>query len=384
MRLLSILFLASLLLGQIGSISPTNGVVVYAHDIVLIVLVGVSLAKILHGKKLPRVTLMTPIVLVIATCLVSLMANYWRFPQQALATGSLYLVRWIFYACLYMVVLQDSSTFRFWLRGLYVVGVGFGILGLMQFFLYPDLRNLMYLGWDPHYYRLFSTLLDPNFVGIILVLTLLLGCGLWREKSKNFPLIIGQFIAFISLLLTYSRSSYTALAAAVICLAAWTRQWRVLIIVAAFVGLVFILPRTPGSTLSLLRSDSTLARIGNWQESIHLIAKAPVFGFGFDTLRYIQPAPPGFVSKAAAGLDSSILFILATTGVVGLAAYAYLFILMIRSGIGLLKAGSRSLGLTYLASLAAVVVHSLFVNSLFYPWVMIWMWILTGVTAYDR
>ena len=125
---------------------------------------------------------------------------------------------------------------NFWLRGLYGVGIGFGILGLMQFFLYPDLRNLMYLGWDPHYYRLFSTLLDPNFVGIILVLTLILGCGLWKKKQKNFFLMIGQLIGFVSLLLTYSRSSYVSFAMAVVCLAAWTKQWKVVIALALFAG----------------------------------------------------------------------------------------------------------------------------------------------------
>jgi O-antigen ligase len=244
----------------------------------------------------------------------------------------------------------------------------------MQFFLYPDLRNLMYLGWDPHYYRLFSTLLDPNFMGIVFVLTLLLGFGLWKKKHKKFLLTAGQVIAFVSLLLTYSRSSYVAFAVAVLCLAVLTKKWKIVAAAVAFTGLVFILPRIPGSTLSLLRSDSSLARVGNWQESLKLIAKAPVFGFGFDTLRYIQPASGVFVSKAAAGLDSSVLFILATTGIAGFAAYSILFIAMIRTG--------RHTAF-YIASVSALLVHSLFVNSMFYPWVMIWMWILAGAVTYD-
>jgi hypothetical protein len=75
------------------------------------------------------------------------------------------------------------------------------------------------------------------------------------------------------------------------------------------------------------------------------------------------------VSKAAAGMDSSLLFVAATTGIIGAAAYIYLLFSMIRNG-----KKSRF----YIASFAALLVHSLFVNSLFYPWVMIWMWILTG------
>ncbi len=177
--------------------------------------------------------------------------------------------------------------------------------------------------------------------------------------------------------MTYSRSSYAAFGVAAVYLAIRMKQWKVMFALVVFTGLVFIIPRTSGNTLSLLRPDSTLARVGNWQESINLIVKAPVFGYGFDTLRFLAPASGVIPSKAAAGLDSSILFILATTGIVGLCAYLFLITSMIR-------ADTRALGPVFAASISALLVHSLFVNSLFYPWVMIWIWILAGVTTYDR
>lgn len=375
MKLLRALFLASLLFGQIGGISPVSGVVVYAHDIVLAVLVAVSFVKILHDRKFPHLKLMPQTGLVIAAGLISLIVNYWRFPPQSLVAGSLYLVRWSFYSLLYVLVIDDGANLRFWVRGLYIVGVGFGILGLMQFFLYPDLRNLMYLGWDPHYYRLFTTLLDPNFAGIIFVLTLIAGFCLWKEKNNNFLLLFGQVISFISLLLTYSRSSYIALGAAIVYLAISKKQWKLIAVLFVFTGILFILPRTSG-TLDLLRSDSTLARIGNWREGIALIAQTPLFGYGFDMLRYVRPAG-NLISKSASGLDSSILFIAATTGIVGLFAYAFLIVSMIRAAAGPMRP-------VLVASIVAILVHSLFVNSLFYPWVMVWLWILAGVATYDR
>ena len=43
--------------------------------------------------------------------------------------------------------------------------------GLIQYAFLPDTRFLFNLGWDDHYYRLMSTLLDPNFAGMIFVLT---------------------------------------------------------------------------------------------------------------------------------------------------------------------------------------------------------------------
>jgi len=187
-------------------------------------------------------------------------------------------------------------------------------------------------------------------------------------------IILGQLIAFVALLLTYSRSSFLALGTVVVVWAIIRKNWKLFGALVAFTAVIVVLPKIPGDTLKLTRLDSSLARVGNWQESLTLIAKAPVFGYGFDTLRYLSPAAGDIVSKAAAGLDSSILFILATTGIVGLIAYINLFISMIRMG--------RHTTF-YIASLSALLVHSLFVNSMFYPWVMIWMWILTGAVTYD-
>jgi O-antigen ligase len=367
MKLLTILFLGSLLLGQIGGMSPWPGVVVYLHDITLAILV------VLYVKKVGRSKLIIPIAVFIGAGMLSLLVNVWRFPLPELLIGSLYLVRWVLYAALYVLVLQKYVAPKLWLKGLYAVGVGLGLIGLVQFFLYPDLRNLMYLGWDPHYYRLFSTLLDPNFMGIILVFTLLLGFGIFTKKNRM-VVIAGQLVSFVALLLTYSRSSFLALGAAIVVYAVIQKRWKLFIILAAFACLLFIFPKIPGDTLKLTRLDSSLARVGNWQESLQLIAKAPVFGYGFNTLRYLSPAAGDIVSKAAAGLDSSILFILATTGIVGLIAYGYLIFSILRI--------SRT-SMVCLSSFAALGVHSLFVNSAFYPWVMIWIWILTGAVTCD-
>ncbi len=373
MTIFIVLFLASLLAGQLGGISLWPGVVVYVHDIFLILLIIVSMPRFVRNTDVFRTKLIKPVAIFIAAAIVSLLINYWRFPLPELLTGSLYLVRWVLYGSLYVLVLQKYIAPELWLKGLYAVGVGLGLIGLIQFFMYPDLRNLMYLGWDPHYYRLFSTLLDPNFTGILLVFTLVLGFGIITKKNRPF-VIAGQLVTFVALLLTYSRSSFIALACTIVVWAVIEKRWKLFIALIAFVLLIFIFPKISGDTLKLTRIDSTIARVGNWEESIRLIVKAPIFGYGFDTLRYVRPADA--VSKSAAGLDSSMLFIFATTGLVGLAAYIFLFASMIRLS-------NRTGGTVYVATVSALLVHSLFVNSMFYPWVMIWVWILTGAAIYD-
>ncbi len=116
---------------------------------------------------------------------------------------------------------------KLWLKGLYAVGVGLGLIGLIQFFMYPDLRNLMYLGWDPHYYRLFSTLLDPNYMGLLLVFTLLMGFGIFTKKHSVW-IIAGQLVTFVALLLTYSRSSFLALGAAIVVWTLIRKNWKLI------------------------------------------------------------------------------------------------------------------------------------------------------------
>ena len=358
--ILIFLFFISLLAGQLGAFTVWPGVVVYLHDFILAILALATLCCPRKPQKFAKPRLLRAIVVFIAVAAFSLLLNCGKFTPWELGAGGLYLVRWIFYAALYVVVLHTYTYKDVWLFGLFGVGIGLGILGLFQFFLYPDLRNLMYLGWDPHYYRLFSTLLDPNYTGILLVFTLLLGMALWKQKKFRWIIASGEGIAFISLLLTYSRSSYLALIGALVVIAALKKQWRILIGAAAFVGIIFVLPKTPGSTLSLFRTESSFARIGNWKHGVALIRNVPLFGYGFNTLRYVSDF----------GLDSSILFVGATTGLVGLLAYGYLIFDMIRIG---------KKHVWYIACLVALGIHSLFVNSAFYPWVMIWMSILTGV-----
>ena len=53
-------------------------------------------------------------------------------------------------------------------------GLGLAVLGLLQFIFLPDMQFLAKSGWDPHYYRIVSTFLDPNFAGAYFALTLLL------------------------------------------------------------------------------------------------------------------------------------------------------------------------------------------------------------------
>lgn len=369
MRTLIIVFFGSLLLGQLGAIHLSEGITVYAHDsILLLLIITVFFRRGMIGK-LPRLILFRPILIFIFAASVSLLVNVGSYDGWIIRAGSLYLLRWSVYTFLYAIVVFEILPWSLWLWGLAGLGTILAVLGLIQFVWYPDLRNLWYLGWDPHYYRVFATLLDPNYVGILLVLTLfVLSYMLVRYARWRAWITVVMGMVGIALILTFSRSSYLALLAGLCTAVILVKQWRKkgLFLVLLFLLFIVYIPKPGGDTLSLDRYDSTVSRLQNWQQTVMEITKRPVFGFGFNVLPFLSRS----------GIDSSFLFVGVTAGIVGLVGYLWLIFAL--AGLAL-RSRDRQFKILILSSMSALFVHSLFVNSLFYPWVMIWIWVLAGV-----
>ena len=369
MNVLAIAFLLSLVGGQLLGWTIWPGVVVYAHDILLVLLLVWAYAtQIMDGT---RVRLLHSLYAFFFVGLASLVLHISLFGGTLTFLSSLYLLRWFIYVEVYVLVASKKQKFP-WTEWLYASSVLFAAVGLVQYLLYPDLRNLTYLGWDPHYYRLFSTLLDPNFAGIILVLGFFLGFGFIKRRPL---LIVSELLLFAAFLLTYSRSSYLAFIAGIVTYACITKQRQLALgLLLLFFGAIAVLPIRDIDILRVNRLDSAVARLGNWERGMDLFGESPLIGWGFNTLRFVQTQrhwvdDTQIVSRAGGGLDNSFIFLLATTGVVGLASYLWILNSIILSA-------RRNAVL--LVSLAAIIVHAFFVNSLFYPWVMIWLWILAG------
>jgi len=321
-----------------GQLERLPNLPIYLHDLIILLLIILNLKFL----KLPR-----SIWLFVSACLLSLIINLFRFGFSEIIFSFLYLVRWLAYACLLPIYQHNKLNLKPLLKYLCLA---LAVLGLLQYLFIPDIRFLASLNWDDHYYRLISTVFDPNFLGLIFVL------GLILFNLKILP----SLILLIALLLTYSRSSYLALIVVGFYLALIKKQLKIFIF--AFFALIFalyLLPRPGGEGVKLERWFSVESRLANYREGFGLWQKSPVFGLGFNTLRYFRNDP---ISHAAAGLDSSLLFVLTTTGVIGLLAY-----------LNLLKSFWSSSLLVKL-SLVAILVHSLFQNSLFYPLIMIWLW----------
>ncbi|MCG2692222.1 O-antigen ligase family protein [Microgenomates group bacterium] len=341
MKLTKILICLLFFILPFGQLERIPGLPLYLHDLVILMLI------ILNFKflKLPR-----PTVWFLASAGLSLIIALFKLPFNQVLISSLYLIRWLAYACLLPLFKHHKLDLRPWLKYLCLA---LAILGILQYLFIPDTRFLASLNWDDHYYRLISTVFDPNFLGLIFVLGLIL-----------FNLqILPSLVLLIALLLTYSRSGYLSLLAVIFAYVILKKKFKFLLLILVFIFLPF-LPRPGGEGVKLERWFSVEQRLANYRESLQLIKVSPVFGLGFNTLRFIRR---DFTSHAAAGLDNSLLFVLATTGIVGLLAY-----------LNLLKSLWPTSLLVKL-SLVAVLVHSFFQNSLFYPLIMIWLWTVVSL-----
>jgi len=330
---------------------PHLSINIYLHDLIISFILLCWLST--KPKKLPPLT--KPISLFILTALASLIIASFRLPLQSILISSLYLIRWSIYASLYFV-LSDKNLNKLPLKKLLVTSASLlAIFSLAQYIFLPDTRFLKVLDWDDHYYRVISTLGDPTFVGIILVLALILLPTL-NSPWWFYPLFL------LPLLLTYSRSSYLSLLAAAITTFILKTKSKIFLLITIFLLIALpFLPRPGGEGVKLERRFSITQRLANYQEGITLFKQSPIFGIGFNTLRFYRHDQ---TSHAAAGLDSSLLFVLTTSGIIGLLAY-----------LNLLKHLWQTSGILKI-SLSALLIHSLFSNSLFYPYTMIWLWVL--------
>jgi O-antigen ligase len=141
---------------------------------------------------------------------------------------------------------------------------------------------------------------------------------------------------------------------------------------------VLILPRPAGEGVKLERQSTVLSRYQNWQQGLLVARDHPLLGVGFNLYRY-SARDYGFLDKlrwqyshAGAGVDNSLIFVLATTGISGLLAFAYLLFSWLKWGL------EGKVRLVFAAVLGATLVHGFFNNTLFYSFVMLQIWVILG------
>ncbi|OGY09671.1 MAG: hypothetical protein A2782_03040 [Candidatus Blackburnbacteria bacterium RIFCSPHIGHO2_01_FULL_43_15b] len=376
------LYLALFPFGQLLSFQILPSARIHAVDIAASLLVFFWLLRVVRNRRIHRPLLATPMLAFLGVAVFSLVLGSVGKPLASVVVGASYLARLGLYALFYFAVADFVKATIY--NSLIVCGTFFAILGLLGYMAYPDARALSEFGWDNHYYRLVGPLLDPAFTGIILVLFLILvTLRKWVGRKEQ---ILGLFLfvlGWIALSLTYSRASYAG--ALAFFAAAFIAKKNVGFIVGGvllFVATFYLLPHPKASAgTNLARTQTISSRVNNYEEALQVGLKNPAFGVGYNLYSLASPGrtlqgSDSKITHTGSGVHSSFLFVFATTGIVGLLVYSYSWFKILVLGWNRRKTIT---GLALFCSTSALLVESVFDNSLFYPWVMGWMGILLAM-----
>lgn len=423
----------SLILGEFGqfpfgrtdfSVSATDMLLTLALSAALIWNVGIRKSLIL-----PRNFIY--LMIFWAVCILSL------FFSLDLS-GWFYLIRFIIYSSTFYLTfsLVKSRILGLgeFLTLVKVTGVALAVIGLFQLIVFPDLETLTALGFDPHKFRIFSTFLDPNFLGAFLnfgfglVIFELISkkiSGSKKYVQDNKWSIISAVILGTAIFLTFSRSAYLMFIIMLMIILVVKSIKLLGIFFVSLIILYLIFPPFSARIQGAINIDkSAIERFSSWDKGLTIFQNNPILGVGFNNIRkYSQQMNLTKLFSAdggnsGAGIDSSLIFILATTGLVGFLTFILLIIKVLSdlilslttnfkdlynlqfrpfrimktilklpvlekwhkdNYVNLYKIEPNYLSLPLFALTLALMANSFFINSLFFPQVMFIWYSLLGV-----
>lgn len=374
--LLGFAFLLSL--GQLQRFQITPSIALYAHDVV----VGFWVVILLMVETTLRAAVSTTIANLfdiatknqVARLLLVVIVVGW---SGSILTGHvglrdlLYGVRICTYLLWAAVIIHDTQIHK---KNLQLSALTAGMLilafGLLQYFLLPDTRFLALSGWDDHYYRLISTLFDPNFTGLILVITFF---SMWQQRTRfSNQKLVYTFLALLllGLGLTYSRASYSALAIGLVVYMIQSPQLKlkkailIFTVLVSIVGTGLLFSPKQGEGVDLLRTASISARTQSAQQDLASLSDFELlFGRGLLITQKNSDITPSKRADHAQFSSSLPIFIFSQLGLIGTLLLVILTFQLSRNQFTL----DVSRVPTTTAIIAATLWHSLFNNSLLQP-----------------
>lgn len=278
--------------------------------------------------------------------------SYFHF--QAFSLSSVfYLIRLTCLLSLFIFPLKINQKQHSFFNLFIIANITFGFI---QYFFWPDFTYFDISQWDPHLYRLISTFFDPTFTGLIYLMFFI---TVYFDKKIPYRRLL-LIVSYLAIALTYSRSTYLSFIGAFAFISLSTKKIHPFLISLIIIILtIFCLPRQPGEGTKLERTSSIAAKLQNYQEGIKLFTKHPILGIGYNNIPiFREDKNPN--SHANSGFDGSILTLLISTGTIGMALFLF-------GG----KKHYQSVSLNKKTLIWIILIHSLFANSLLYPWTLL-------------
>jgi O-antigen ligase len=390
----------TLISGELGRIQITQAIYLHISNIAVVIFLLTHLKVSEISKFTVTKILVTATIGVFFTMIFTGILRVSDVPVEALIAGLLYPIRWGLYALLPIAVFQqikrekETNSIRMLIWSVSILAV----LGLIQLAFVPSLAFLEPNGYDPHYLRVVSTWLDPNYLGAALVMGMAALSSLYTENNKyKYVLLCIMFTALIG---TFSRSSYLMFGITFATLFVLQKNWKGLGVVggaALLITAIYIFPRTAlDQSRNIDRQFSANLRMVSYWHAYTMFQDHPITGVGYNLIRYeknernqIYDLREG--GNSGAGFESSWVTILAATGIVGFTVYlaywltiAGILIEPVEKRYSLIKSvryiftknsHEEHVALTILFGWA---VHACFVNSMVYQHLLVIWGIILG------
>lgn len=348
-----------------------------------------------------------PVLVFLAVAVFSLLFSLTVIPPLEVFQSGLYLIRLTSYLLLlpitYLIIDRPNSRHFIWTVA--IISLLLAVGGFIQLQLLPDLEGLAKsAGYDPHLNRLVGTWLDPNFIGgfFAFISMFLISVAIYtKSRSERVVFSVITAVLLTALFLTYSRSAYLAFAVGIVLLGLLrARKLLIIVLIVGGIGLASS-DRAQQRVGEMVTSFSSVLfntsenpdptarlRLQNWEQTWQLIGQKPWLGHGYNTLAYVKLSE-GFVSDesihSASGSDSSLLTILATTGIIGLLVFIWFYFRLLKDSLFSWLDPStakdpllKGLCLGMFTGLIVLLLHSNFVNSLLFPQIMTFLFPLLG------
>ncbi|MEW6095878.1 MAG: O-antigen ligase family protein [bacterium] len=289
--------------------------------------------------------------------------------------------RWLILALpfiIYIVITNCVKTKRqitFLINTIVLSGIIPCLIGLYEFFTKID--KFDFAGSC----RLMSTFLSSNFFGIYLTLILLIGIIIFIQ----YPIFSFQksimglicLITLICLFLTFSRGSWIGFGGGILVIA--LLRYRSLLLFS----LVLLIISLPTILIRFEDTSTFISRIALWKVGLNLFLDSPIIGMGIGTSELIMMHIfEGFSKGERVHIHNEYLRFAVDTGVIGLGAFLWILITIIRHAINVYKNTSDSylqnITLSFIAIFTAYIIMSM--NESIYC-VPVFLWIFYAHAA---
>ncbi len=369
--------------------------------------------------KIIKTPLDSPVVFLIAVCVVSVVISILRNKDDRIAIFLMgfdnivfLILNWvaIFYITVY--TLKKREYIRTAINLLFIAGGIASAYGILQ---YLGMEPIWQEAVDPFGGRCVSTFGNPNFLASFLVLLLplaLVKMLLSEKMSEKIFLFITGSLMFTALICTSTRSAWIGFIASLIII--WIflifkvkdkktiLKHFIYLAVIIIVSLVVVFS-APGkrvigervlSTLSIQKSGTASSqRFLIWSSAKDMFFDFPIIGSGWGTLelfypwyqgKYLRSAKYAPLKTHANRAHNEILQFLAETGIIGLGVAVWLLVTLIKYSLRLLKNTSINKESKYIilglfSGIIGMLIDNLFNVSLHFASPAMVFWINVGI-----